>query len=45
MKGPKRIFLERENSEKKKIFLAGKRGGGVQRTATFEALLGWRSWN
>jgi len=45
MKSSKRNLLERKNSERKKIFLEGKRGGGVQRTATLVALLGWHSWN
>jgi hypothetical protein len=33
-----------KNGERK-ISLEGKRGGGVQETATFEAHCGWRSWN
>jgi hypothetical protein len=44
MRSSKRMFFERRNSEKK-IFLEGKRGGGVAKTASFVARGGWRSWN
>ena len=56
MKTPKRILLERKNSEEKKIFLGrrnseekifleGKRDSGVPRTGFVVAMAGGHSWN